>query len=137
MRKELKDIIDALPEKPPRSRLTPYAELIDEMRERGWTFRAIAGVLAEKCGVRTSPSNLHHFVRIDREKMRRLPVQVGRPTSATETNQRITPLKQPPLSSESIETGFQFDPDEPLRLEKAGAKRGDKQLGSFEPANYK
>src|ERR1700693_197203 len=101
MKKELKDILDGLPTKPPRSRLTPYVELIDEMRERGWTYRAITRVLAEKCGVQTSPSNLHHFVRMDRSKIRLnveknskdkelLPVQGQSSTLAAGTIQRIS-----------------------------------------------
>jgi hypothetical protein len=43
-----KDIRDASPGKPPRSRLEPYRELIEELRRRGWTYRDIAHILAEK-----------------------------------------------------------------------------------------
>ena len=32
------DILDSLPEKPARSRLEPYRELIEELRRRGRTF---------------------------------------------------------------------------------------------------
>lgn len=55
-------ILEGLPEKPPRSRLGPYRELIFEMRRRGWTFREIAKVLGEKCGVRVVPSTIYDFV---------------------------------------------------------------------------
>jgi hypothetical protein len=129
MEKELENIIESLPPKPPRSRLTPYSELIEEMRTRGWTYRAIARVLAEKCAVRVSPSNLHHFVKAESAKRRPnrteqainkelSQVPVRRPTSAADTNQRIAALKQRTSRSGSIETGFEFDPNEPLRLEK-------------------
>ena len=56
-------ILDALPEKPPRSRLEPYSELIDELRRRRRTYREIVDVLAEKCNLRASISTLHDFVR--------------------------------------------------------------------------
>src|SRR5664279_622814 len=63
MDKALDDILKTIPEKPPNSRLTPYADLIDELRQRGSPYRGIVGVLAEKCGCRVWVSNLHHFVR--------------------------------------------------------------------------
>src|SRR6516162_4929908 len=46
MDRKFEDILDTLPEKPPRSRLEPYRELIGELRKRGRTYRDIAGILA-------------------------------------------------------------------------------------------
>ena len=63
MRKDHEAILDSLPAQPPRSRLDPYADLIEEMRRRNWTYRGIAQVLAEKCNLKVAPSNIHHFVR--------------------------------------------------------------------------
>jgi IS30 family transposase len=60
---KFRDILDALPEKPPRSRLEPYSELIDELRQRRRTYREIVSVLAEKCDLRVSISTIHDFVR--------------------------------------------------------------------------
>ena len=60
---DFKEILDNLPEKPPRSRLEPYRELILEMRRRGRPLREIAKVLAEKCGVSVVPSTIHDFVK--------------------------------------------------------------------------
>jgi len=57
------DILSSLPARPPRSRLEPYCELIEELRRRGRTYREITSVLLEKCQVRASRSNIHHFVR--------------------------------------------------------------------------
>ena len=42
MDKQLEDILNSLPPRAPRSRLEPFADLIDEMRRRSWTFRDIA-----------------------------------------------------------------------------------------------
>ena len=68
MDQHVHNLINSLSPRPQRSRLGPYAELIDEMRKRGWTYRAIAKLLAESCGLRVSPSNIHYFVRTVRAK---------------------------------------------------------------------
>ena len=60
---KLQVILDSLPEKPPRSRLEPYCELIDELRRRGRTYREIARILVEKCQLQVSRSTVHDFVR--------------------------------------------------------------------------
>ncbi len=57
------DILDSLPEKRSRSRLEPYDKLIDELLRRGWTYRGIAGIPAEKCHLKVSISTIHDFVR--------------------------------------------------------------------------
>ena len=61
---KLQYILDSLPEKPPRSRLEPYRELIEELRRRGRTYREIAHVLGEKCHLETAVSTIHDFVRV-------------------------------------------------------------------------
>ena len=58
------EILDSLPEKRSRSRLEPYGRLIDELVRRGWTYRGIAGILAEKCQLQVSISTIHDFVRL-------------------------------------------------------------------------
>src|ERR1700678_217259 len=59
----LKKILAELPIKPPRSRLEPYREFIEELRSRGRTYRDIAEILAEKCAVQVTGSGVHEFVR--------------------------------------------------------------------------
>ena len=59
----LKNILDELPDKQPRSRLEPYREFIEELRSRGRTYRDIAEILAEKCAVQVTGSGVHDFVR--------------------------------------------------------------------------
>ncbi len=67
---EFQKIVDSLPEKPPRSRLEPYGELIDELRGRGRTYREIAGVLAKACRLEVSISTLHDFVKVRSRRKR-------------------------------------------------------------------
>ena len=63
MDSECRNILESLPEKPPRSRLEPYGELIDGMRRRGRTYRDVVEIFAEKCQLQVSISTLHDFLR--------------------------------------------------------------------------
>ena len=58
-----RDILNALPEKPARSRLEPYRELIAALRRRGRTYLDISQILAEKCDIQVTASGIHDFVR--------------------------------------------------------------------------
>ena len=78
----LKKLLDELPDKPPRSRLEPYREFIEELRTKGRTYRNIAEILAEKCGVQVTGSGVHDFVR-SRSRMKMSQAQI----SPTKTNQ--------------------------------------------------
>ena len=141
MRKDLEAILDSLPAQPPRSRLDPYADLIEEMRRRNWTYRAIAEVLAEKCNLKVAPSNIHHFVRQRELRMASKPETVPRvdgerqsaPTSSgsrtggssvpiteqhDEVRARIDALKRRRESGSPARKAFEFNPAEPLRLKK-------------------
>jgi len=136
----VKEILDRLPAKQPRSRLDPHAALIEEMRRRGRTFAEIARVLAEECKISTCPSNIHHFVK-HRVRMARLarraitkrdvsgtvappPVAAGKtvlqPTTSTDAARKIAALKQRKLQPAPASEGFDYDPNEPLRLIKPG-----------------
>jgi hypothetical protein len=100
MQKIIQQILAELPEKPARSRLEPYRALIEELRHRGWGYREIVGVLAEKCGLRTSVSNLHHFSR--RAELRR-----------KSPKSKLRSQSKEPLQSEAA---FSFDEGQPLKL---------------------
>lgn len=142
----VKEILDRLPAKPPRSRLDPHATLIEEMRRRGRTFAEIAHVLAEECKVSTSPSNIHHFMK-QRARMARLgrraiakrdvsgtvappPVAAGKtvsqPTPSADAALKIAALKQRKLPPTPVSEGFDYDPNEPLRLVKPGKAELDR-----------
>jgi hypothetical protein len=126
-------ILDSLPPKPPRSRLEPYRKLIEEMRCRGWTYRDIADVLADKCQVRVVPSTVHDFVqtrarpkpkardaaagRSDRRD-RTDPADTETTDAAAERNVdgRIAALKARKSVKTSHEPVFTFNEAEPLRL---------------------
>jgi hypothetical protein len=134
---DLKKILAKLPIKPPRSRLEPYREFIEELRSRGRTFRDIAEILAEKCALRVTASGVHDFVRTrtrakDRSAGRGIksnPLPVGNPAAAEtspasassgEVQRRIAALKARNTAAEPGTRGFEYNPDEPLRLKRSG-----------------
>jgi IS30 family transposase len=133
---DFSEILENLPQKPARSRLERYGALIDELLRMGWTYRAIARILADKCDVHVSISTIHHFVRL-RRKMKRISakgqqlapsaqVAAGaekKRISPTESKfmmdsayQKIAALKQRPASAPNASNPFQYDPEEPLQL---------------------
>lgn len=61
---DIQAILDKLPPKPPRSKLEPYAELIQELRKRGRSYREIAGILTACCGLSTGTHTVYNFVRM-------------------------------------------------------------------------
>ena len=124
MDKALRDILNNLPDKPPRSRLAPYSELIDELLHRGWTYRGIAETLMEKCGVRVSASNLHYFVKQAKTKREAIGnLQPTRPREANGTSEesgQIAVLKHQLQETQLGDSEFTFDPTVPLRIKRQG-----------------
>ena len=56
-------ILDSLPPKAPRSKLEPFTELIAELRKRERSYRQIADLLKERCGLSVGVHTLYSFVR--------------------------------------------------------------------------
>jgi hypothetical protein len=145
---KFREILDGLPDKPPRSRLEPYRELIRELRRRSRTYRDIAHILAEKCQIQVTASGVHDFVR----KRSRDKRKSAGPTASNRTEKRPgaairrvtdTPKSAPNRSlSDDVQRRiaalkarrpgvkpppekFEFDPSEPLRLKKDGRKTSE------------
>src|SRR5437762_1902780 len=142
------DILDGMPEKPPRSRLEPYRELIDELRRRGRTYREIARILAEKCQLRTAASTVNRYLRKRMSAKAKSPARrtpkptktmrvtakaaterIARPNSPqeerpsrNEIQERIAALKLKPAPAQSNPELFRYDPNEPLHLPPKGRK---------------
>lgn len=131
-----KTILDALPPKPPRSRLEPYAELIFELHRRGRTYREIARILSEQCSFQTSRSTVNDFVRAHSKRERKLQKdkaldrktrsdssaslpkakisETG--TAMGEIQRRIADLKRRPTAINTDSQHFHYDPSKPLHL---------------------
>jgi len=134
----LKKILAELPSKPPRSRLEPYREFIEELRRRGRTYRDIAEILAEKCAVQVTGSGVHDYLRTrlrakagqaESSPSRSNPLPVSKPvaadtvataSSSEEVQRKIAALKARNTAAEPGPPGFEYDPDEPLRLRRSG-----------------
>jgi hypothetical protein len=132
---DLKKILAELPIKPPRSRLEPYREFIEELRSRGRTYRDIAEILAEKCSLQVTASGVHDFVRTrtrakDRSAGRGTkssPLPVIKPlaagtspasASSEQAQRKIAALKARNTTGEPGPPAFEYDPDQPLRLKR-------------------
>jgi len=137
---KFQEILDGMPEKPPRSSLEPYRELINELRRRGRTYREIAHILAEKCQLRAAASTVNRFLRKRKVARAKPPARLtpkAKTVSVTtraateriassnvqeeslphdDVQQRIAALKLKPAPARSSPDLFRYDPNEPLHL---------------------
>ncbi len=67
---KFQDILSKVTTKSGRSRLEPYGELIDELRERGLTYRDISDILTAELQFQVPKSTVNDFVR-ERSRRRR------------------------------------------------------------------
>ncbi|HMD71042.1 MAG TPA: hypothetical protein VKF41_06835 [Bryobacteraceae bacterium] len=150
MDKHLSEILNAIPPKPPRSKLEPYYDLIRELRRRSKTYREIAKVLEEHVGLRVDHSTICDFVRL-RVRWAKAPRRVdelppwiaanrmtppqsevesslspGKSTASGGTSDayaRIAALKRRKRTSKPADPGFQYEEGAPLRLVFDPAKK--------------
>jgi hypothetical protein len=136
MDEKFQSILEALPQKSPRSRLEPYQDLINELRRRGRSYRDIERILVEQCHIHTSRSAINDFVRVRsrRKGMKRQAdghseatarpgehkANPGNPPKTTsdveDIYRRIAVFKQQPIETQSTPELFHYDPDEPLHI---------------------
>jgi hypothetical protein len=128
----IRQILAELPHRRERSSLEPYRELVLEMRRLGYSYREMARLLADRCGVKISHAAVHNFVRRHTRRLAAEPpharpeVGMGRRAEARGANarelgdvrDRIAALKRRTSSSGTMdEPDFRFDPDKPLRFD--------------------
>jgi hypothetical protein len=149
MNDRFQSILSSLPEKPARSRLAPYHELIEELRRRGCTYREIERILVDQCQIEISRSAINNFVRsqsgkkarpsnrqpiapIDKEPAGKAGIANPNPKTddasqnsqpKNEVFQRIAALKKRPATASSSSKLFEYDPNEPLQIERAIDKK--------------
>jgi hypothetical protein len=120
-------------------------ELLTEMRKRGCTYREIAHVLKKACGLTVGASTVNDFV-LARAKSNAKPSRSPSRTTATKKNmdgltgtykntkarestgrpqkalegiaRTIKDLKDRPLKTGTTKPLFEYNPDEPLRLQR-------------------
>jgi hypothetical protein len=128
---QIQALLQDLPERAIRSGLEPYRDLVLELRPRSFSYRQIAKVLVERCGFEISHSAIHDFVRkhavtaplvkSDSSEQPAVPFAPhqnpdGRGTDPS-IRDRIEALKRQKATPQVEETGFRFDPNNPLHLE--------------------
>jgi hypothetical protein len=120
-------LLDRLPDRPERSKLAPYRDLIRSLRQKRYTFREIAGLLATNYGLKVDHTTIVDFTkrRPNRSDVslvstaeRHNPLAPSSPVPAT-TLPRST---QPPQIRVQASTPnvphkrFHYDPEEGLTL---------------------
>jgi hypothetical protein len=100
---------------------------------RGYTYREIAGILAEKCSLVVDSSTLVRFMAARSKQKRKGPkryeaMRTGSPVppnigmsispnvSEGDLLKRIEAFKQRPANNEQPSKQFEYDPDQPLQL---------------------
>jgi IS30 family transposase len=145
---DFQEIMNSLSEKPARSRLDPYQNLIKELLSRNRTYREIAHILFQKCGIRISFSTIHYFVHsrsrskpkpaksysINKEKetvattagneQTKIAIPRKKIPANEEVYHRIAELKQRPALSDRASKLFRYDPDEPLHIIPKARNKG-------------
>jgi hypothetical protein len=141
MEGKFQDVLNSVTAKPGRSRLEPYAGLVDELRSQGFTCRDIVAVLADKCHFQTSKTAVNNFMRAQKRKQRNAVRKFARrgvvatsvgsrlasPNSVQgrsddEVRRRIAAMKARKPPTEAPTDAFHYDPDEPLRLINPGKR---------------
>lgn len=130
---KIRAILESIPKKRQRSKLEPYAELIEQLRLRGQPYREIAKILNEKCGLTVVSSTLVRFVAArSKEKQKRpkhvevrkasraaqatVRVNINPTVSVDDLRKRIEMLKRRPSKNEQPSKQFEYDPEQPLQL---------------------
>jgi hypothetical protein len=113
MSRNFQDLLKNVPEKPPRSKLEPYRELIRELRLKRWSYREIAALFEEQLKLAVAPSTLHNFVKVRAKQ--RLVLAIP-PLSGVAKGEIAGDTKRPSLARQGKSQRFEFTPGEALKL---------------------
>ncbi len=96
MDERIRQVLDQVPERPPRSKLEQHAEVIRELRRKRRTYQEIAVFFREHLQISVAPSTVHDFVKKRAKQARIRPAQV--PKSPPDSALGATPMPVPPTS---------------------------------------
>lgn len=119
----ISNLVEEIPEKPPRSKLEVHAEVIFALRRKRRTYREIAQFFGEHLSIPVAPSTIHDFVRIRRRMAKRLGAASREhpanhpPTTQNSVHQKIADLKRR-AAPEEPKPLFTYEEDEPLKLRR-------------------
>ena len=141
MDETLRQLLDQLPVRAPRSKLEPHTEVIRVLRQKRRTYAEIAAFLREHLQLSVAPSTIHDFVKTRAWQARRTKTQplelppagaapweppagrspvIDSPLPAPATNEgreRMRALRAQPPPAPAKPSRFAFDPTEPLTLQ--------------------
>jgi hypothetical protein len=121
----LLSLLDAIPQKPPRSKLETHCELIRQLRRKGCTYRDIVRILHERVGLDVAVSTIHSFIKVRAKHRKQVqyelpPVEPQSPVTAhinpEDVASRIAALKAKPVERKANLKHFHFEESEPLKL---------------------
>ncbi len=96
MDERIRQLLDQIPERPPRSKLEQHAEVIRELRRKRRTYQEIAVFLRDHLQISVAPSTIHDFVKKRTKQARIRPAQV--PKSPPDSSLGATPMQVAPTS---------------------------------------
>jgi hypothetical protein len=99
--------LQQLPDKPDRSKLTPYRELIRGLRQKRYTFREIANLLNMHYGLRVDHTTIVDFTK-RRSIKRRLDL-------TSDHSPLDAPACSPPTTSQPTNPSYPTTPDHPRK----------------------
>ena len=138
MEPSISRLLDDIPEKPPRSKLEPHADVIAALRQKRRTYREIAQFFREHLAITVAPSTIHDFVRVRRRRRGKRGIVFSGELSSTDANdvssppvpgisateddvqRRIAALKRL-TPAEQLQPLFTYKEEEPLKLRRRPA----------------
>ncbi|MGA7414052.1 MAG: hypothetical protein WBW33_26490 [Bryobacteraceae bacterium] len=96
MDERIRQLLDKIPERPPRSKLEQHSEVIRELRRKRRTYQEIAVFFREHLQISVAPSTVHDFVKKRAKQARIRPAQM--PKSPPESSLGATPMQVPATS---------------------------------------
>ena len=92
----IRQLLDEIPERPPRSKLEEHAEVIRELRRKHRTYQEIAVFFRDHLQISVAPSTVHDFVKKRAKQARIRPAQA--PKLSPEFSRGATPMPVAPPS---------------------------------------
>jgi hypothetical protein len=129
MDERIRQLLDQIPERPPRSKLEQHAEVIRELRRKRRTYQEITVFFREHLQITVAPSTVHDFVKKRAKQARIRPAQV--PKSSPDSSLGATPMPVQPTSS-AVPPPPTKDPRDTIRTVRAHPATTSREPSLFE-----
>lgn len=123
MDERLRELLDAVPAVPPRSKLEPYHALIRELRRKRCTYQQVAKFFADRLGISVAPSTIHAFVAVRAKRGRKVAYEL--PPLQTEQTQREERAQATAAPADPIEVLRRRPPAQPIERPRFDYAEGE------------